>query len=342
MSADSTPRQAIILGLFIAIATSILIGGLFALGTLRERFTSRIEVSASFERVDGLKKGDAVWYSGVPVGRVARVRLADGGTVAVDLAVDRAQSERIPGDVVARISSDGLIGNAIVVFDQGTPGGAPLQEGAALSSIGTVTMEQLMGEIQKSNENLLAITGSVRVVTDKIAGGEGTLGKLVHDDALYVDLRAAMVDIRSAADKAADMTEQGSQLARAMNRPGHLPYDLAHNKSLVPSLVASAESVQQTTTDAQRFVASVDEALQRADTPVGVLLRDQQSGANLEQTFENLAASSSTLSGNLEAMQENWLLGGLFTTKEDRKERRTERRAERRGETDVEADGSSE
>ncbi|MCB9694810.1 MAG: MCE family protein [Alphaproteobacteria bacterium] len=292
-------RKAVWLGLFVLVATCIAVGGLMATGTLAQALTPRTRVTTTFHDVGGLSKGDAVWYAGVPVGRVERVGLGRDG-VEVRLALDSGTVARIPGSVEARVGSDGLIGNPIVVLE---PGEAhvhgPLAEGDIVPSRPGTSMDELMEELRATNANVLAITGSVRTVTDRMDAGEGTLGRLAHDDVLYEEVRSTLGSLKVASDEASAMARDGRELAR----------------------------------DARDVVATVDAATQ-GETPLGVLVGDRDAGQDLDATIENLEASSETLSENLAAMRDHWLLGGLFTPKAQKREERQARRAARRDAVD--------
>ena len=58
-------RRSVILGLFVTAATAILAAGVLTIGNLNDAFTDSVTVTARFKEVNGLKKGDNVWFSGV-------------------------------------------------------------------------------------------------------------------------------------------------------------------------------------------------------------------------------------------------------------------------------------
>lgn len=338
MSPETTRRRTAIVGLFVLFAVLVFVGGLFAVGSLQQMLTSRIHTQATFAQVDGLHEGDAVWYAGVPVGQVRGVSLESGG-VTVDLALDRSAQDFIPGDVRARVGSDGLIGNAIVVLErQGTGPAEPIEDGAHLPTSRSASMEELMASLQDTNENLLAITDSVRRVTDRMDEGQGTLGKLAYDDALYEDVRATVETLGLASEDVAEMVATGRSLTRAANQPGSLAYDLAHDNTTYARLQGVVTDVEGTADEAHAAVAQMNQALTEENTPLGVMLADEEAGDDLGDTFDHLASSTEKLDESLEAMRGNWLFGPLFTTKEQRREARQEKREARQAARQADSD----
>ena len=56
--------------------------------------------------------------------------------------------------------------------------------------------------------------------------------------------------------------------------------------------------------------------LNDSNSPIGVMLHDEDAAANLQRTLKNLRLSSKELSDDLEAIQHNFLLRGFFRKKE--------------------------
>ena len=58
-----------------------------------------------------------------------------------------------------------------------------------------------MGHLLSSDDslytNLTAMVVSLRKISDKIEKGEGTIGKLVNDDALYTEIKSTVDDVRA-------------------------------------------------------------------------------------------------------------------------------------------------
>jgi phospholipid/cholesterol/gamma-HCH transport system substrate-binding protein len=322
---ESPQRQAVIVGLFVSIGIAILIGALFTLGSMTEMLQRNVQVTTVFDDVGGLKKGDAVWFSGVPVGTIKEVRFDGGPQVEVEMAIDSEASPFIRADAMARVSSDGLIGNKIIVLYGGTPEAEAIESGDALQSSVSLSPEQVMAMFQENNKNLLAITTDLKGVASKIAAGEGSVGKLLADDHLYNDLTNTVSAMQDAAVNAQVMTGNLANFAGKVNQEGHLAHDLVTDKTTYASLTSSVEKFESAATSAATIVDKLEQGTSDPATPLGTLLHDEEAGEDLKETLDNLNEGSMLLSENLEAMQHNFLLRGFFKKKDKEKEEKQQR-----------------
>ena len=56
--------RAVLVGIFIFLALVIFIVGVLTLGGQRKTFADTIDVSATFDDVNGLQRGSNIWYAG--------------------------------------------------------------------------------------------------------------------------------------------------------------------------------------------------------------------------------------------------------------------------------------
>src|SRR5258708_2438588 len=104
----------------------------YALGARARLFESRYTVHADFTEVGGLNEGATVRLAGVQIGRVKRVNLPaePGGKVRVDLTIAKRFANRVRKNSVARIETQGLLGDRIVELSVGTAEAPPTKDGA--------------------------------------------------------------------------------------------------------------------------------------------------------------------------------------------------------------------
>jgi len=303
MSRGST-RQAAVLGLFTAGGVIIATAGIIAIGNLSDGLSRKIEAHTTFDDSNGLTRGAAVWFSGVPVGTVRELTLTAPEQVDVTLAINPQHAAVIPADASAYISSDSFIGNTIVILVGGTPGGSGLPDGATLSADETLTAEQVISEVRATNNQIQAIAADLKVVTGRLAEGEGTAGKLLADDSLYASLSDTVSELQRTAQNSTAATRELASLSRSLNQEGGLPRQLASDETTYPALVSSVESLQQTAT-------SIAAATDDPDTPLGVMMHSQPGAEDLEGTLDNLHDSSALLEETLDTLQHSWWLRRL-------------------------------
>jgi len=103
-----------------------------------------MQLSASFDRIDGLANGADVRIAGVKVGTVTDSRIDPQSFAAVlTFKVDR--SLKLPKDTSAEITSEGLLGGKYVSL---VPGGSDkvLADGGRITETqGSVSLESLLG-----------------------------------------------------------------------------------------------------------------------------------------------------------------------------------------------------
>ena len=101
----------------------------YALGARARLFEPRYTIHAEFNEVGGLVEGATVRLAGVQIGRVTGVRLPaePGGKVRVDLTIGRQFANRVRKDSVARLETQGLLGDKIVELSVGDRGGGRRQ-----------------------------------------------------------------------------------------------------------------------------------------------------------------------------------------------------------------------
>lgn len=310
MSSDSSRRSTVLVGLFISIGLGLFIVGLFSVGTLRDLTTPKISVSSDFTEVGGLTRGAAVWYSGVEVGTVQEVTLTPGGTVRVDMGLIADHLDAIPGDVDAQIGSDGLIGNTIVTLGHGTSGDR-LEDGDLLESVTSVGATQLMEDVQKTNDNLLAITNDLREMTNTMRSGEGSIARLLEDESLYPSLVSTLDNLDAASNDARRTAGSTARFAADLNDPNGLPQQIVNDTTTWAEVTGAVDTLS----GAAESVGDAADGLAKGETPIGVLLSDDGAGTDLKQTFDTLQRSSVLLEEDLEAVQHNFLLRRYFKKK---------------------------
>ena len=99
-------RRAITVGIFLAVGLLIFILGVFVLGGQSKSFAKSIHITAVFDDVAGLKKGNNVWFSGVKVGTISDMHFSGPHQVEVKMSVDENSRQYIHRNAEVHIGSD--------------------------------------------------------------------------------------------------------------------------------------------------------------------------------------------------------------------------------------------
>src|SRR5262245_49654034 len=152
-------KRSVLVGIFIFFGIAIFVAGVLLLGAQRKTFESTLTLHAVFRDVSGLQKGNNIWYSGVKVGTVKRVKIIEGSLVEVDMRMDKNTKDFIRKDSKAKVGSDGLIGNKIIIIYGGSGAVRTIQAGDTISTELPLNTTDMMNTLQESNRNLSNITG---------------------------------------------------------------------------------------------------------------------------------------------------------------------------------------
>ncbi|MFT3826042.1 MAG: MlaD family protein [Chitinophagaceae bacterium] len=318
MEAEKSKR-AVIVGIFVAVGILIFLVAVFTLGGQQKTFVKAIELTAVFDDVSGLQQGNNVWFSGVKIGTVRKIEFVSGAQVKVTLHVEKKAQEFIRKDAKAKISTDGLIGNKIIIIYGGTQAAGSIEGGELLAVEKALSTDDMMATLQENNLNLIEITRDFKTISKKLAAGEGTLGKLLKDPSLFNELQHTIGTLQVAARNSNKLTENIADYTSKLHSPGTLANDLVSDTVIIPNLKRATEQLNLASANALALADNLKDATSDLDntaTPAGMVLHDEKTANELRAIIHNLNSSSVKLDENLEALQHNFLLRGFFKKRE--------------------------
>lgn len=197
-------------GVFVLVALAAFLGMIYALGAKSRLFESKYTIHAEFTEVGGLTEGATVRLAGVQIGRVTEVHLPSqpGGKVRVDLAIATRFADRVRKDSVARIETQGLLGDKIVEVTVGSSGAAPTQEGDVIASRDPADLGQVVSEGAQTVKDVAALAATLRETADAL-----------KQSRLIEDAGATMANARKVTDqiaRIANEVERGRGWAHAL------------------------------------------------------------------------------------------------------------------------------
>src|SRR5258708_1214263 len=317
MNEVNTSKQLAV-GIFISIGLAILLVTVFTIGGQHKTFVKMFHLHVIFDDVQGLQSGNNVWLSGMKVGTVGKIAFYGNSQVEVILNIEEKAQPHIRKDSKARISTDGLVGNKIVVITGGSERSQQIANNDHLNAEHLAGTQELFATLQASNSNLLEITGNLKAISKKISDGEGTLGRLINDPAIADHLRTSIDNLRAASAGSENMIANLEDFSARLRRSDGLASQLITDTTVFTRLKGAVVQLNQAADQASQFTSSLRAAgqnLNNKTSPVGVLLNDEDAAADLQRTLKNLRVSSKELSDDLEAVQHNFLLRGFFRKK---------------------------
>ncbi len=188
---DTTKTLELKVGIFIMIGVAIMFLIVFSVGEINFAKTG-YKIKVTFNFANGIGGTAPVRLAGVGIGQVQGIRiLRDEKTneTRAELTVWINDNTKIENDAVVTINTLGLLGEKYLEIFPGTPGQPVLKGNDTLVGKDPVPME-------KFTEDLANLTDSVKVIVEKIKHGEGTIGKLLMDQAVYDNLEAFTAEIK--------------------------------------------------------------------------------------------------------------------------------------------------
>ena len=184
-------------GLVIVVALAILTVGMVRLGQAANLFTTRYELVAFVPNANGLREGGGVMVAGQLAGTIRKIEFLDPDAdtlrnLRIVLAVDETLKDQIRTNSSVRIRTQGLLGDKVLDISPGTPMEAVLQPGDTLALEPSLDYEQVIAQASEAVDDVVQLTADLKDITGGIVAGEGTIGQLVNNRALYDEFTATM------------------------------------------------------------------------------------------------------------------------------------------------------
>lgn len=297
------------LGVFFALALICAVIILELVGAM-DWFQKGYHIHASFKTAQELKNGDFVKMAGVEIGRVEGIEL-ENGRAKVSLKIQ--SKYKIKTDAKAVVKFTGLMGQNFVSIEGGTQTAPDIQSGSLdtieqpdlsvlmsklegvasgvenlTKSFSTDNLSTLMGPltdfVKQNSAPLTAVIANMRTVSDNVAQGKGTVGRLIMDDAFYLaaysavtNLQVATGDIKSLTGQADGMITQVRTIIDGINA----------GKGTLGKLTKD-EALYLETTTAMTNLKEILQKMNRGDGTVGKLINDDSFLKNAKLSLQKL------------------------------------------------------
>ncbi len=260
-------------GVFILMGVVALLGMVYLLGARARLFEARYTIHADFTEVGGLAEGATVRLAGVQIGRVEAVNLPPqpGGKVRVDMTITKQIADRIRRDSIARIETQGLLGDKIVEITVGSPQAPVVAAGEVIGSRDPFDIGQVMNE------------------SSRIVKSVGALAESLRETAVVLNQSKIIEEAATTVKSARQLTERVGRVIDQVEKGPGLAHTLLYEEPValkrVNDLIAATQAVldrvergegaagvltsPQSTAAAKRLVAAMDRIGQIADRPAG-------------------------------------------------------------------------
>jgi phospholipid/cholesterol/gamma-HCH transport system substrate-binding protein len=321
------------LGIFFALALVVAVVVLEMIGAA-DFFRGGYKINGSFRNVQELHKGDLVKMAGVEIGRVEDIEL-EGGLAKVTMKV-QARYE-IKTDAKAVIRFAGLMGNNFIAIEGGSPTAPRMQSGSIQTdeqpdlgslmvklegvatgvenltkSFSTDNLGNLLGPVtdfMKQNTGpLTAMIGNLKIVSENVASGKGSVGKLINDDAFYNAAYNAVTNLQVATGDIKGLTGQAE---RMVSQVRGLVDQINSGKGTLGKLTKD-EALYNESALAMTNLREILEKMNKGQGSVGKLVNDDTFLKNAQLSLQKLDKATDSLEDQGPLSLLGLVIGSLF------------------------------
>jgi phospholipid/cholesterol/gamma-HCH transport system substrate-binding protein len=298
------------LGVFVALTVIVAVLIIETLGSA-DIFSRGYRVSAMFDNSKDLKVGDRVKMAGVEIGRVEKIVLGDN---KVSVTMKMKSDAAVKTDSKATIQFTGLMGQNYVAVSFGAPGSPQVEEGFVLTTAEQADLSVIMDKLDKAAtgianlgssftgdkiDNLVgpltdfikqnsgpltATIANVKNVTSQIAAGQGTVGKLIYEDALYASALTTVSNLQDTSTSAKEMISSAKVVMA----------DVTAGKGTIGKLLTD-ETLYRATTSSMTNLNSILFKINDGQGTVGKLVNEKEFLDNAKLSLQKLDKAADSL-----------------------------------------------
>ena len=274
-------------------------------------FESKKKFVCYFQNVNGLVTGSPVWMSGVEVGNVKSVKFVN---IAPDKQVElvcRVKNEvwdRMTTNAKVQLGTIGFLGDKYVEVIPGVNGGTIISDMDVVPTRDAGSVDAVFSEAKNSITDVRNTIQNVDTLLARMNRGEGTLGKIANDDAMYNNMTKLIAELtKLTSELQKNQMRITESLEKTSDAVGAISVKVDNNSGTIGRLVNDPELYDNLT----HSTASLDSILQKiniAQGNVGMLVNDTA----LYAEMTNLMARMNSLISDIQADPRKYFKFSVF------------------------------
>jgi phospholipid/cholesterol/gamma-HCH transport system substrate-binding protein len=222
-------------------------------------FADRYTLYTYLPNISGLREDSPVLLEGVTAGSVEEYEFASGSLekgVRIKMRILKQYQSRIRTDSIAKLRSMGLLGDKYIEITQGTANGRVLEEGEVITGAPPLDLDEMIAKGTHTFDNLSSTVDNIKAITQGILEGQGTVGRLMRDDALF---------------------KNANELTRKLHEGKGSIAGFINDATLYRELSATAANLRKVST-----------RLEKGEGAAGKLLSNPEVGESLQSSIQSL------------------------------------------------------
>lgn len=296
----------------------------YMIGNDQNIFRPTFQITAVFNNVNGLQKGNNVRYSGINVGTVKDIVMEQDTSIRVYMQIQEDMLAHIKDNAVAIVGSDGLVGSMLINILPRPGQGLPVQDGDEIATISRIITQDMLSTLNVTNENAALLTADLLEVTRAMRNGSGVLSRLLYDSTMARDLHQSFHNLQvstAKSERAIDRLNQMIEQWRLEQSALTLVMDDPEFRDQIRRVAANLDSSGQEIRQLTGRLNDLAGGLEAGEGTLGMLLKDTAMAAEIQHGLKYLDSGLVKFDQNMEALKHNWLTRGYFKKleKEQRK-----------------------
>lgn len=327
------------LGLFVLAGLLLLVFSLYMLGRNENLFGSNFELRARFRNVSGLTKGNNIRFSGIQIGTVKSVKIANDSSIEVIMLIDEKVKSYIRENAVASIGTEGLMGNKVINITPVAGTAKQVEENDFLPVQKSINTDEMLQTLNKTNNNIAGISEDLKTTVERINKSSALWG-ILNEGSLAENLKTSLKNISLASANARDMTKElNTIIADVRNGKGSagaLLTDTAfsHNLNETVSKIRSVgDNAGGLADELNKIAGNVQYDIDNGKGTVNALLKDSTMVIKLNASLDNVQKGTDAFNQNMEALKHNFLFRGYFRKQEKKRKKEMEKMNQATAET---------
>lgn len=187
---DKDSGKKIRVAAIISLGLIVIFLAFFAIGNQEGMFKSKYDLKAKFVNVEGLTVGAAVRLGGVKVGNVKDINFSEDWDkrIVVTLSIGSSNFQKIRKNSVAKLGSQGLLGDRTIDITVGEKTSDPIAKGDFIETQEAPQLNEIISEGGDAIQDLKISAHNIKEITWKINNGTGSLAQILNDPRMYTNL----------------------------------------------------------------------------------------------------------------------------------------------------------
>lgn len=305
-----TATMELAIGATIIAGVIILIVMLMAWGNTSSILGRHYRVVVNMANVGGLKEGAPVKMGGFQIGRVASIQIRPGGT-DMEIVLDIDESQLLPRDSTAKVSTAGLVGDAFMEILPGKSAetikrASTVAEAERIEAGPLPDMSEILVKVNQFGDQLITLTANINDIVGDVQFRRNVKSLTTNIDA--VSYQANLILQRS--QNVVDNIERASQNVAVLTDA---------LKDSAEKITGDVEKISDTVLrmagQARDAIGNLDGGITDARRAINSTLGDAGFAADLSQAVANINAITDNIAKRRDAIDR--LLGNLGAVSED-------------------------